>query len=79
MIVFYNDRDLNINDMFVNIRKQHEIDTIDRIDGVQEKLSVAMATLQQALGGMKAQLDTQQEKVNISVIITLVILLIMFK
>ena len=45
-------------------RKQHEKKSKEKIDDMQEKLSVATATLQQAIGGMSAQMTSQNEKVK---------------
>ena len=44
-------------------RKDHERRTLENIDHVQEKLQLATATLQQAIGGVNGHLANHQEKV----------------
>ena len=44
--------------------KQTQRETSGKIDDVQEKLSIATATLQQAIGGINSQMATYTEKVH---------------
>ncbi|XP_064623698.1 coiled-coil domain-containing protein 154-like isoform X3 [Lineus longissimus] len=48
----------------IKSRKQHERDTRDRVDHLQDKIGVATATLQEAIGGVTSQLSTLSEKVR---------------
>ena len=45
-------------------RKDHERRTQENIDHLQEKLQVATATLQQAIGGVTGHLSNHHEKVS---------------
>ena len=45
-------------------RKRHEKISNEKVESLQEKLSVATATLQQALGGVSMQINAVAEKVS---------------
>ncbi|CAH1794921.1 unnamed protein product [Owenia fusiformis] len=48
----------------IKSRKHSQKDALEKIDNLEEKLAVAMSTLQQAVGGVNAQMNAQAEKIR---------------
>ena len=53
----------NFSFLFFN-RKQHEKNTEEKLDHLNEKIALATSSLQSALGGISGNLNTHTEKVR---------------